>query len=309
MDVKELAAQISVRFSEQGVRVSTEEIEQRLNSLINDFKVPVDEARRSVISYFGKRYTDDGLAAPAEVNFSKIADIDAEDKWINLQVKIVQLWEPNSPSIAQVGLFGDETGAIKFTSWSSANLPVLKNGMSYSIRNAVTKSWQGRFSVSLNKATDIAPLDQDIAVGRAEVEMSGAIIDVQSGSGLIKRCPQCNRVVVKGYCTEHGKVSGVYDLRIKGVLDNGEIVSDVLFNRELTEKLTGITLEEAKEMAIEALDQDIVADMIKGLIIGRYYTLRGNKTPRWLLITDFSEPKNLDEDDINSVLKTAEGHL
>lgn len=309
MDVKELAAQISVRFSEQGVRVSTEEIEQRLNSLINDFKVPVDEARRSVISHFGKRYTDDGLAAPAELNFSKIADIDTEDKWINLKVKIVQLWEPNSPSIAQVGLFGDETGAIKFTSWSSANLPVLKNGMSYSIRNAVTKSWQGRFSVSLNKATDIAPLDQDIAVGRAEVEMSGAIIDVQSGSGLIKRCPQCNRVVIKGYCTEHGKVSGVYDLRIKGVLDNGEIVSDVLFNRELTEKLTGITLEEAKEMAIEALDQDIVADMIKGLIIGRYYSLRGNKTPRWLLIADFSEPKNLDEDDIDSVLKTAEGHL
>ena len=309
MDVKELAAQISVRFSDQGVQVPTEEIEQRLNSLINDFKVPVDEAKRSVISYFGKRYADDDLAAQAEVNFSKIADIDTEDKWISLKVKIVQLWEPNSPSIAQVGLFGDETGAIKFTSWSSAKLPVLKNGMSYSIRNAVTKSWQGRFSVSLNKVTDIASLDQDIVVGRAEVEMSGAIIDVQSGSGLIKRCPQCNRVVVKGYCTEHGEVSGVYDLRVKGVLDNGESVSDVLFNRQLTEKLTGITLEEAKEMAIEALDQDIVADKIKGLIIGRYYSLRGNKTPRWLLITDFKEPPNLDKEDINSVLKTAEGYL
>ena len=309
MDVKELAGQISVRFSEQGVQVSADEIEQRLNSLVNDFKVPIDEAKRSVVSYFTKRYTSDGLAAQAEISFSKIADINAEDKWINLKVKIVQLWEPNSPSIAQVGLFGDETGAIKFTSWSSANLPVLRNGMSYSIRNAVTKSWQGRFSVSLNKATDITPLDQEIVVGRAEVEMSGAIIDVQSGSGLIKRCPQCNRVVVKGYCTEHGKVSGVYDLRVKGVLDDGDVVSDVLFNRELTEKLTGITLEEAKEMAVEALDQNIVADMIKGLIIGRYYTLRGNKTPRWLLITDFNELPNLDEGDISSVLKRAEGYL
>ncbi|MGZ5837514.1 MAG: tripartite tricarboxylate transporter substrate-binding protein, partial [Xanthobacteraceae bacterium] len=32
----------------------------------------------------------------------RIAEINAEDKWINLKVKVVQLWEPNAPSIAQV---------------------------------------------------------------------------------------------------------------------------------------------------------------------------------------------------------------
>ena len=309
MDLKDLAEDIRARFLEQGVTVLTSDIEQRLNSLVYDFKVPIEEARRSVISYFTKLYPKESVTSDTEVTYTKVTDINAEDRWINLRVRIVQLWEPNSPSIAQVGLLGDETGTIKFTSWSNANLPVLRDGQSYSIRNVVTKSWQGRFSVSLNKASEIAPLDEEVEVGRAEEEISGAIIDVQSGSGLVKRCPECSRVVVKGHCAEHGEVSGVYDLRVKGVLDNGEIVSDVLFNREMTEKLTGITLEAAKEMAMEALDQNVAADAMKAVIIGRYYTVRGNKTPRWLLVTDFKDLTKINEEDIDAILKKAQGSV
>jgi replication factor A1 len=306
MKLKELAEQISARFLEQGVTIPASQIEQRLRSLVDDFKVPTEEARRSVVSYYSKLHPKQGSASPTEVIYSKIKDINAEDVWISVRVRVVQLWEPNSQSIAQVGLIGDETGTIKFTSWSSAKLLFLKEGLSYSLRNVVTKSWQGRFSISLNKASEIAPLDEEVEVGRTEEEISGTIIDVQSGSGLIKRCPECSRVVVKGYCAEHGNVSGVYDLRIKGVLDNGEIVTDVLFNRELTERLTGITLAEAKEMAMEALDQNVVADSMKGVIIGRYYVVRGNKTPRWLLITDFKETPQITDGDISAVLARAQ---
>jgi replication factor A1 len=306
MNLKELAEQISARFLEQGVKIPASEIEQRLRSLVDDFKVPTEEARRSVVSYYSKLHPKQGSALSTEVIYSKIKDINAEDRWISVRVRVVQLWEPNSQSIAQVGLLGDETGTIKFTSWSNAKLPILKDGQSYSLRNVVTKSWQGRFSISLNKASEIAPLDEEVVVGRAEEEISGTIIDVQSGSGLIKRCPECSRVVVKGYCAEHGNVSGVYDLRIKGVLDNGEIVTDVLFNRELTERLTGITLAEAKEMAMEALDQNVVADSMKAVIIGRFYLVRGNKTPRWLLITDFKETPQITEGDIRAVLARAQ---
>jgi replication factor A1 len=306
MNLKEVAEQISARFLEQGVKIPASEIEQRLHSLVDDFKVPTEEARRSVVSYYSKLHPKQGSASSTEVIYSKIKDINAEDRWISVRVRVVQLWEPNSQSIAQVGLLGDETGTIKFTSWSNAKLPILKDGQSYSLRNVVTKSWQGRFSISLNKASEIAPLDEEVVVGRAEEEISGTIIDVQSGSGLIKRCPECSRVVVKGYCAEHGNVSGVYDLRIKGVLDNGEIVTDVLFNRELTERLTGITLAEAKEMAMEALDQNVVADSMKAVIIGRFYLVRGNKTPRWLLITDFKETPQITEGDISAVLARAQ---
>ncbi len=306
MNLKELAEQIRDRFSNQGVKISASEIEQRLHSLVDDFKVPTEEASRSVVAYYSKLNLQQVSASATEVIYSKIKDINTEDKWINVRVRVVQLWEPNSPSIAQVGLLGDETGTIKFTSWSNAKLPILKDGKSYSIRNVVTKSWQGRFSISLNKASEITPLDEEVAVGRAEEEISGTIIDIQSGSGLIKRCPECNRVVVKGHCAEHGTVTGLYDLRIKGVLDDGEVVTDVLFNRELTERLTGMTLAEAKERAMEALDQNVVADAMKAVTIGRYYIVRGNKTPRWLLVTDFTEAPQIKDEDISAVLARAQ---
>jgi len=75
--------------------------------------------------------------------------------------------------------------------------------------------------------------------------------------------PRMQPALVKGACGEHGKVEGVYDLRIKAVLDDGEKVQDILMNREITEAFTGITLDKAKEMATEALDQGVVLDVIK----------------------------------------------
>jgi len=115
MNLKELAEQIRDRFSNQGVKISASEIEQRLHSLVDDFKVPTEEASRSVVAYYSKLNLQQVSASATEVIYSKIKDINTEDKWINVRVRVVQLWEPNSPSIAQVGLLGDETGTIKFT--------------------------------------------------------------------------------------------------------------------------------------------------------------------------------------------------
>lgn len=308
MDNKQLAEQIHARFLELNVEVPVFEIESRLDTLINEFKVPADEARRSVTNYFLKQHRDprERSGMSLEGAYAKISDVNDQERWLNLKVKVVQLWEPNSPSIAQVGLLGDETGTIKFTNWANAQLPLLEESKSYAIRNVVTKLWQGRFSVSFNKMTEIAPLDEDITVVRAEEHLTGVIIDVQSGSGLIKRCPDCGRLVVKGSCPEHGKVESIYDLRIKAVLDDGDEVHDILFNCDLTEKLTGITLETAKDMAIDALDQNIVSDTITDMIVGRYYSVRGTKTPRWILVTGFEELVDVDAGEVDLTLKRAE---
>ena len=308
IDNKQLAEQIHARFLELHVEVPVFEIENRLDSLIHDFKVPADEARRSVTNYFFKKHRGQGerSGTSMESTYTKISDVNDQDQWLNLKVKIVQLWEPNSLSIAQVGLLGDESGTIKFTNWANSQLPLLVEGKSYTIRNVITKAWQGRFSVSFNKMTEIAPLDEEVTVVRTEEHLTGVIIDVQSGSGLIKRCPECGRLVIKGSCPDHGKVESIYDLRIKAVLDDGDKVHDILFNRDLTEKLTGITLETAKDMAIDALDQNIVSDTITNMIVGRYYLIRGTKTPRWILVTGFEEHPNVNEGEVDFTLKRAE---
>jgi replication factor A1 len=284
--MQEIVKQIEARFLELGVKVQTSEIESKLDQLINKFRVPPEEARRNVINIFLKQYNipRSEFFVPRETPQVKASDIKEDGKWVSMRGKVIQLWESNTESIAQAGILGDESGTIKFTKWTKAALPSVEEGKSYIFKNVTTSEWQGQFSIKLNKTSQIIPIDEDIEVGQRLVEFSGAIVDIQSGSGLIKRCPECNRALVKGACGEHGKVEGVYDLRVKAVLDDGEKVQDILLNREITEKLTGITLEKAREMATEALDQAVVLDLIKNKLIGRYFVVAGARLDRFILV-------------------------
>lgn len=232
----------------------------------------------------------------------KVSDIKEDGKWVTMRGKVVQLWETNHESVSQVGLLGDESGTIKFTKWTKSGLPQVEEGKSYLFKNVTTSEWQGQFSIKLNKTSEIVPIKEDIEVSRSLVEYSGAIVDIQSGSGLIKRCPECNRALMKGACGEHGKVEGIYDLRIKAVMDDGEKVQDILLNREVTEALIGITLEKAREMATEALDQAVVLDLIKNKLVGRYFTVSGAKLDRFILVDAIRQDMKPIEDDIKRLL-------
>ncbi|SNQ61520.1 replication protein A [Candidatus Methanoperedens nitratireducens] len=235
----------------------------------------------------------------------KASDIKEDGKWVTLRAKVVQLWETNHESVSQVGLLGDESGTIKFTKWKKANLPQVEEGKSYLFKNVTTSEWQGQFSIKLNKTSAIEPIKEDIEVGSTLTEYRGAIVDIQSGSGLIKRCPECNRALVKGACGEHGKVEGIYDLRVKAVMDDGEKVQDILLNREVTEALIGITIQKAKEMATEALDQSVVLDLIKSKLIGRYFIVSGKRLDRFILVDTISQDVNPMDEDIKKLLATA----
>lgn len=302
--MKDIATDIEARFKELGISVEIGEIESRLDKLINKFKVPPEEARRNVINFFLKEHNipRTEFFTPRETLQVKVSDINEDGRWVSLRGKVVQLWESNHESVSQVGLFGDESGTIKFTKWTKAGLQDVEEGKSYILKNITTSEWQGQFSVKLNKTSEIIPIEDDIEVGSTPVEFRGALVDIQSGSGLIKRCPECNRALVKGACGEHGKVEGIYDLRIKAVIDDGEKVQDLLLNREVTEKLTGITLDAAKEMATEALDQSVVLDTIKSKLIGRYFCVSGGKLDRFILVDSIEQDIRPVEEELGNLL-------
>jgi replication factor A1 len=302
--MKEIAKQIEARFLELGVKIPASEIETQLNQLVTKFKVPPEEARRNVINSLLMKHNipKSEFFTPRETPQVKASEIKEDGKWVTLRAKVVQLWEATQESISQVGLLGDESGTIKFTKWTKAGLPAVEEGKCYIFKNIISSEWQGQFSVKLNKTSEIIPIKEDIAVGSTPTEFSGAIVDIQSGSGLIKRCPECNRALAKGACGEHGKVEGIYDLRIKAVLDDGEKVQDILLNREITEALTGITLEKAKEMATEALDQAVVLDMIKSKLVGRYYVVSGAKLDRFILVNSIKQDAKLIDEEIKKIL-------
>ncbi|GAB3667846.1 replication factor A [Halopiger thermotolerans] len=290
-DVRQHADDIHDQFSDH-IDVSVDDIEDRLTTLVDEYKVPIDEARRSVTNHY---LEEAGLErediAGGSSEAAKIEDVDEPEEWIDLTAKVIELWDPRSDSVAQVGLLGDPTGTIKFTKWAKSDLPTLEEGGVYELRNVVTDEYQGRYSVKLNSTTVIEELDEDIEVGDDTSEIEGALVDMQSGSGLIKRCPKedCTRVLQNGRCNEHGEVEGEFDLRIKAVVDDGIDAHEVIFDKDATEELTGLSLEEAKDMAMDALDTTIVADEIADDIVGTYYRIEGPTFGRYVLADEVEE--------------------
>ncbi|WP_137287973.1 replication factor A [Natronorubrum halophilum] len=290
-DVRQHADDIHDQFSDH-IDVSVDDVEERLTTLVDEYKVPIDEARRSVTNHYLEEADlereDISRGGSEAVN---VEDVDEPEQWIDLTAKVIELWDPRSDSVAQVGLLGDPTGTIKFTKWAKSDLPALEEGGVYELQNVVTDEYQGRYSVKLNSTTVIEELDEELEVGDDTSVIEGALVDMQSGSGLIKRCPEddCTRVLQNGRCNEHGEVEGEFDLRIKAVVDDGIDAHEVIFDKEATEDLTGLSLEEAKEMAMDALDTTIVADEIMDDIVGTYYRIEGPTFGRYVLADDVEE--------------------
>ncbi|GAA0549140.1 replication factor A [Halorubrum ejinorense] len=295
-ELRQEAEAIAEQFSDH-VDVDPDDVEERLATLVDEYRVPLDEARRSVTNSYledaGMERDELGRGGSESV---LVNEIDEDEQWVDLRVKLVDLWEPRSDSISQVGLVGDESGTIKFVAFETSDLPDLTEGQAYELTNVVTDEYEGSYSVKLNRTTGITEVDEEIEVGDNADTVEGALVDIQSGSGLIKRCPEddCTRVLQNGRCSEHGQVEGEFDLRIKGVLDDGETVTEVIFDREATEKLTGMGLEEAKDMAMDALDTTVVAEEMGDDVLGRYYRVTGPTFGRYVLVDEMEDPGTVD---------------
>ena len=105
--------------------------------------------------------------------------------------------------------------------------------------------------------------------------VTGTVMDVRAGSGIIKRCPECKRSILSNECMTHGTVVPVPDLRMKVVIDDSTGAMSAIVNRDITEKLTGITLAEAEEYAAEN-GESSVAKLLGDRILMRNVTFRGN---------------------------------
>jgi len=296
-DLRTQATEIHEEFSDQ-LDITVEEVEARLDTLVNEYRVPMDEARRSVTNTYLDEAgidRDDLMGGDERVS---IGEIDSPEEWVDVTAKVVELRNPDSDAIAQAGTLGDETGTIEFVSWSKSELPTVKKGEVYRLGNVVTEEYEGQFSVKLNSTTTIEQVDTELEVSNDNTEVEGALVDIQSGSGLIKRCPEedCTRVLQNGRCAEHGEGDGEFDLRIKGVIDDGTAVQDVIFDREMTEELTGISLEEAQEMAMDALDTSVVAEEMDQRLLGRYYRVAGPEFNRYVLADEVTVPEQPDHE-------------
>lgn len=133
----------------------------------------------------------------------------------------------------------------------------------------------------LKKIPDIIP--DTIFIGTEQVKkaleedkkrfkpvLEGKITKIYDGSGLIQRCPKCDRWIIDNFCMVHGDVTGNWDLRIKAGFDDGKKRHMLIFKRETTERILKLTLERAKE-----LGEGEVLERIKKEIVGKNAEIDG----------------------------------
>jgi len=206
----------------------------------------------------------------------------------SVRAKVIQEWDASHERMLQSGLLGDETGTIKFVIWKEAGKEKLAVDSVYNIFYALVDEFNGRLSLNLNTAT-IMQDDGDILVSGGIVAVRGALVHIAPGSGIIKRCPVegCNRALSRqNYCPVHEiQPKFIYDLRIKGWLDDGEKTHNILLQRDVVESLTGITLDAAKEIAENnPLGMDEVFLRMRDTVLGRYVTCHGREIDNRLLV-------------------------
>jgi len=182
------------------------------------------------------------------------------------------------------GVLGDETGKAQFTAWHDFKL---KEGTVLKISGGYVKAWKGIPQFTFDEKATVEKLDantiskkdvksQKIMLselvdrnGALDVEVEGTVIEIRKGSGMVLRCPECNRVLQDGSCAVHGKVEGKSDLRMKLVIDDGTGSVSAILGKELTEKLLG------KTMDMSSNDDDVVEEMNTALF-GHRINLQGN---------------------------------
>lgn len=291
--------------------VSVEEVAEQLHELIEDFSIPQSEASITLRNKYVEQYdgdedfgsTDTDSAAEHRTIGSLSPDEVSEDETLWITVKgtvqtLFELSEAQASWIHQRGVIADNTGECIFTipedAISDDQDVELEEGESYELETVASDVYEDSFDVKVTSASEVAEIDEEFTPPTGGDSARGRIVLVQDGSGLIKRCTveedgeQCNRALRSGRCNKHGNVEGDFDLRIMATLDDGTETQNVYFNREQTEAIVDITLDEAIEEARENIQGTPVRDMVEQLLIGREYEVSGIGGGEYLTTQEFT---------------------
>lgn len=289
-------------IDESSVDVNSLDIAQDMYNYI-EHQVSVEQARTSIIRNLANANdieVSDVLEGDSGEGMSKVTvdQITEDDTFYTVDIQIGELWDDHSDSMSQKGIAYDDTGSIIFKSWEKSEKPLLTEGQSYRLKGVASDEYKGNMSISINSRTEIDMINEEFEQPTNDREYVGSLVSVRQGSGLIERCTQedCTRVLSDGSCAEHGDVEGEFDLRVKAVLDNGETTQDIIVGKELTEKITGISLEQAEKIAKDALDTDAVTDEVEDEILTRYYKIEGWETSYDDIVADEIEEYNNSSD-------------
>lgn len=243
------------------------------DAIVNAYKgdISIGVQKNTLIAEIDKK---EDIAAPQV----KIADI--KTGIISVTAKVVKLFEPKSPKVFQSGYIGDDTGTIQFVIWASQPpKSKIEEGKTYDFNMITANSFNEKMSLAIG--ADVKPSKKTFEVKNTTSSFTGALVLIKEGSGLVKRCtvPGCGRVLNNmNYCNDHEiQKDFKYDMRIRGILDNGYNAKDIYIPSKIVEELIGLTLEQViKKAENTPLGPGQIFMDIQEKLIGKYYVVEGN---------------------------------
>jgi replication factor A1 len=235
--------------------------------------------------------------------FTKI--IDVKPGIVNLHGKITKLFDAKSEKVHQSGIIGDETGSINFVIWASSKpTKKLEEGKIYKSLFAACNKFNDKVSIALC-LDETTESKGKMEVKSSNIAMIGSIVAVNEGSGIIKRCPieGCGRTLNRqNYCITHEiQKDFKYDLRIKGIIDDGIEAKYIHISAKLTAQIAEITLEDAiKKAENTPLGADGILLEIRDKLVGRYYHIEGMDMDGRIIVSNI---RLLTLDEMKSITK------
>ena len=234
------------------------------------------------------------LAESEKVSISELRD-GMRDVSITLQV---ENWNQRTfetkdgdSRVVRSGDVMDPTGRCRLTAWCEFDP---KPGDTIRIEGGRVQSWQGSpdlvidsleqtMSLSETPWEKIDPdnhwIDVDLTSitkggSRRGIATNGVIVAINSGSGIIERCPECRRMLRDGSCSEHGPQRGDEDLRLRFVLDNGVSNVNLYMGREASEKFLGMSMDDVKS-EISNIGNDSFVSNLRNRVLSRKVMVHG----------------------------------
>ncbi len=199
--------------------------------------------------------------------------------------------QDGSSRVVRSGDVMDPTGRCRLTAWCDFDP---KPGDSIRIEGGRVQFWQGSPDLVIDDLEQVSsladapwekidPENHWVEVGLTEITQggsrrgistSGTIVAINSGSGIIERCPECRRMLRDGSCTEHGAQRGEEDLRLRFVLDDGVSNANLFLGKEPAEEFLGMGMDQIKS-EISSIGKEVFVSNLRRRVLARKMSVHG----------------------------------
>jgi ssDNA-binding replication factor A large subunit len=193
------------------------------------------------------------------------------------------------------GDVADPTGKCRCSIWFEPPFDFESTPVVVRFKGVRVRAWQGIPDITVDNESQIEVLaaapwgdDVDLANNVVDVELkdlssgasrvgistTGNVISIREDSGIIKRCPECRRVLRDGECATHGAQEGETDVRLRMVLDDGKSTISLIINKSASESLIGMNQEQISSHIVENGTMAFVQEL-RELLLGKKLKANG----------------------------------